>query len=103
MTRNSAFATQIRNGRGRKVSPLLIHRVASGLTQAELAKVAGVAPETVSNAERGRHHPRRLTARALAAALGCEVSELFPVDDERRPAESGAVKDAQDGARHDRA
>jgi hypothetical protein len=30
------------------------------------------------------------------------VEELF-TNDERRPVESGAVKDAQDGARHDRA
>lgn len=90
MTRNPSSVPEDKNGHGRTVSPLRVHRVASGLTQAELAKAAGVAPETISNAERGRHRPRGLTARALAAALGCQPEELFAANDERPPAEAGA-------------
>jgi DNA-binding XRE family transcriptional regulator len=70
---------------------LLVYRIASGLTQAELAEAAGVAPETISNAERGRHRPRGLTARAVASALGCEVEELFPPIHDERPPAAGAV------------
>jgi DNA-binding XRE family transcriptional regulator len=78
MIRNLSSVTEDRTERGRNVSPLLVYRTAARLTQRELAELAGVAPETISNAERRRHRPQRLTARALATALGCEVEELFP-------------------------
>jgi DNA-binding XRE family transcriptional regulator len=55
-----------------------VYRVAAGLDQRQLAALAEVSLGTVRNAESGRCSPRRLTARALAAALGVPVSELFP-------------------------
>jgi transcriptional regulator with XRE-family HTH domain len=64
-------------------SPLVVFRVAKGLTQAQLAAAAGISTETVSNIERGVYRPLPLTARALAGALGCEPEELVPVNEQR--------------------
>lgn len=42
----------------------------AGLTQAELARRAGVAPNTIARLERGeRSNPRPITRRAIDAAL----------------------------------
>lgn len=79
MIRNSAFATENRTRVGHKARPpLFIYRTALGFTQRELAEKAEVAPETISNVERGIHLPQRATARALAIALDVPVEELFP-------------------------
>ena len=66
---------------GRRPSDLALCRIASGLTQAELAERAGLARETVSRIE-GGHAPNLRTARALATALGWPVDTLFPQPDE---------------------
>jgi putative transcriptional regulator len=68
-------------------SPLRVYRVARNLTQAELAERAGVARITVGALERGENVPQLGTARALAAALGCDPDELFPPDDGYREAD----------------
>ncbi len=58
-------------------------RIASGMTQRELAVRAGVGERTIRNAESGR--PLRLDfARYLAAALGIEVTDLMRDKDELR-------------------
>ncbi|MFI9640321.1 ATP-binding protein [Micromonospora sp. NPDC051925] len=47
------------------------HRLASGLTQADLAQRAGVGVRTVRDLERGRsHRPHRTTVELIAGALG---------------------------------
>ena len=46
------------------------------LTQAELAKAAGVSVDTVVKLENGRHEPRPATVRKLARALRVEVEVL---------------------------
>ncbi|SCG72409.1 ATP-binding protein [Micromonospora rifamycinica] len=47
------------------------HRLAAGLTQADLAQRAGVGVRTIRDLERGRaHRPQRTTAELLAGALG---------------------------------
>ncbi|MFF5172415.1 ATP-binding protein [Micromonospora sp. NPDC000089] len=47
------------------------HRLAAGLTQAELAQRAGIGVRTVRDLERGRsHRPQRTTAALVADALG---------------------------------
>jgi DNA-binding XRE family transcriptional regulator len=51
------------------------------LTQSDLAALAGVTPRCVSNIETGYRAGRWRTRRRLAAALGHEVTEVFP--DER--------------------
>lgn len=65
------------------------HRRAAGLTQEELAELAGVSPRSISELERGGAHlPRRDTIGLLARALGLSppdrqlIEEL--VDQQRR-------------------
>ena len=62
----------------RRSTPLRIWRAASGLSQCELASLAGVRHETVCRLELDRNEPRRSTADHLADALGVDVEELFP-------------------------
>jgi molybdate-binding protein/DNA-binding XRE family transcriptional regulator len=49
-----------------------------GLSQAELARRAGVSRQVVNMVERERVVPSVLTALALAEALGCSVSDIYP-------------------------
>jgi transcriptional regulator with XRE-family HTH domain len=53
-----------------------------GITQVELARLAGVHPDTVSNVVHGGHCSTE-TLEKLAAALGVDIGELFgaPLDD----------------------
>jgi transcriptional regulator with XRE-family HTH domain len=53
-----------------------------GITQVELARLAGVHPDTVSHVVHGGHCSTD-TLEKLAAALGVDVGELFgtPLDD----------------------
>jgi DNA-binding XRE family transcriptional regulator len=48
---------------------LIRRRVASGLSQAELARRAGVRPETLNRIERGRTTPDFATVRKLVIAM----------------------------------
>ena len=52
-------------------------REAAGMTQAKLARAAGVSRPLVSAVEAGRHQPGVATALALAGVLGTSVEELF--------------------------
>lgn len=52
-------------------------RVAAGLTQAELAEIAGVSRKTVNTVENGVFVPSTILALSLARALGATVEELF--------------------------
>ena len=52
----------------------------AGLSQEDLAARAGVHPHTISKIERGLLVvPRPSTCRKLAAALGCQIVDLFEV------------------------
>jgi DNA-binding XRE family transcriptional regulator len=51
-------------------------RIEAALTQAELAKEAGVAVNTVAELERDEREPHMSTARKLAEALGVHPREL---------------------------
>lgn len=51
-------------------------REAAGLSQAALAKRAGMNRFTVAKLEQGLHEPSWATANALAKALGVEVGEF---------------------------
>src|SRR4051794_20850653 len=48
------------------------HRLEGGLTQAALARRAGVSARTIQNIERGVAWPRQATAERLADALGLD-------------------------------
>jgi transcriptional regulator with XRE-family HTH domain len=63
------------------VSPLEIARRARGLSQLDLARLAGVSRETISLIERGEL-PRMRTAHAIARALGVALDVLLPINDE---------------------
>lgn len=57
-------------------------REALGLSQAELAKMAGVGQHTVSDIETGRHIPRVDVAILIARALMQPVEALFIVSED---------------------
>jgi transcriptional regulator with XRE-family HTH domain len=46
------------------------------MTQQHLANLAGIHAQTVSDIERGKHHPSDETMDSLAAALGVTASQL---------------------------
>lgn len=52
-------------------------RTAAGLTQAELADLAGVSRKTVNTVENGVFIPSTLLALSLARALNTTVEDLF--------------------------
>jgi transcriptional regulator with XRE-family HTH domain len=54
-------------------------RKARGLSQAKLAALADLDPSTVSQIETGARHANMRTLERLAAALGAEVGDLFPL------------------------
>lgn len=64
-------------GRG-TCSPLRVYRVARGLTQRDLAELAGVREETIGRIETGRHLPRLSTVQAIAHVLGTTSDSLVP-------------------------
>lgn len=60
-----------------------------GLTQAELAGLAGLGPDVVSRLENGRYRsPGLRTLRRVAAGLDLRVGDLLPDTVERPQAES---------------
>lgn len=73
------------------MSNLKSHRRAAGLTQAQLAKQAGVSRQLVGAVEAGRHLPRVDAGIALAAALGVDVAQLFAVAPAPRDVLTGAA------------
>jgi len=60
---------------------LVRRRLAAGLSQAELARRAGVRPETLNRIERGRTTPDFATVRKLAVAMSAaEREKLAPAN-----------------------
>ena len=55
-------------------------RTAAGLTQAELAELAGVSRQTVVAVEAGDYAPSVFLALSLARHLGSTVEALFDVE-----------------------
>jgi transcriptional regulator with XRE-family HTH domain len=53
-------------------------REALGLTGAQLAARAGLAPSAVSQIETGKRSPTSMSVMKLAAAMGIEAGELYP-------------------------
>ena len=64
---------------------LKLHRLLAGeMTQAELAKRAGVARQTIIAIEQGRFNPSVKLALLLADALNTTVEELFILEEADR-------------------
>lgn len=59
---------------------LKVGRAERGLTQAELARLAGVTRQTISSIENGEFVPSALLAFVLAKRLKMPVEELFSVE-----------------------
>jgi len=67
--------------RPRPLNALQRKRIASGLSQDELAEAVGVSRQTISSIENRRTTPSVQLALAIAAELGARVEELFPRDE----------------------
>lgn len=61
---------------------LKVARAERGLSQAELAQIAGVTRQTISSIETGQYLPSALLAFVLADRLGKRVDELFTLSEE---------------------
>ncbi len=55
-------------------------RTRLGLSQQDLAKVAGVSRQMISGVESGKYAPSVTIALSLATALGCTVEDLFSLE-----------------------
>ena len=53
-----------------------------GISQKQLAMLAGIPITTLSDVERGLHIPGVDVALRIAAALGCSVTDLFILEEE---------------------
>ncbi len=58
------------------ITPLARALFESGCTQKQIAQAAGLNPNTVASAVRGRHQPRTRTLFALSKALGQPIDTL---------------------------
>ncbi len=58
-------------------------RAQKGLTQQELADLAGVSRQTIISLERGRYNPSITLAFRLARLFGVTVEELFIYSEEQ--------------------
>jgi DNA-binding XRE family transcriptional regulator len=59
-------------------SNLRVARCLGGVTQAELARAAGVCTWTLAGIEQCKMPGRRTTRKKIAAALGVKIEVLFP-------------------------
>jgi transcriptional regulator with XRE-family HTH domain len=60
-------------------------RAAKHLTREQLAVAAGRSASTIALLERGEVDPKSASVGAIAAALGCDVCDLFAPDTDDRP------------------
>lgn len=70
---------------------LRIAREHAGLEQDELADMIGVSRNTISNAESGKVHPRRITLNAIALATGVPVSWFLEGDEDGQSGPGGGA------------
>ena len=66
----------------RLTNRLKVARAERGLSQSELAAMAGVTRQTVSSIETGQYCPSALLAFTMAKRLGKHVEELFALEGE---------------------
>lgn len=59
---------------------LKLQRALRGLTQAELAEMAGITRKSINAIEAGHMVPSTILALKLAKALGVTVEELFSIE-----------------------
>lgn len=64
----------------RLANRLKVARAETGLSQSELAALAGVTRQTISSIETGQYCPSALLAFLIAKRLGKPVEELFALE-----------------------
>lgn len=52
-------------------------RIRQGMSQAELARVVGVARQSINGVEQGRANPTPLLAKNIAETLGISFDDIF--------------------------
>ena len=60
-----------------------------GLTQARLATAVGITEQHCQNIEYGKAKPNVYLAQRLAKALGKEVHDIFPIEEDGKEKSSG--------------
>lgn len=73
---------------------LRVQRAICGLTQADLAELAGITRVSVNAIEGGRMMPSVFLALKLARALGVSVDDLFSLSGEERVEDEQVTSDA---------
>lgn len=68
--------------KARLLNRLKVARAERGLSQGELARIAGVTRQTISSIETGQYLSSALLAFVLADRLGKRVDELFTLSEE---------------------
>lgn len=58
--------------------PVKEERLRQGVKESELAELAGITVECLSQCENFHHYPHAKTRKSLAEALGCRQKYLFP-------------------------
>jgi putative transcriptional regulator len=58
-----------------------VERAKKNITQAELAKLAGVSRQTINAMELGKYVPSTVLALRLASIFDVEVSEIFILEE----------------------
>lgn len=69
------------NDRYRLVNRLRVARAEHGLSQEQLAVMAGVTRQTISYIETGQYAPSTRLALVLALKLGKQVEDLFSLEE----------------------
>jgi putative molybdopterin biosynthesis protein len=67
-------------------------RLRLGMSQKDLAAIAGVSRQTISGVESGQYAPSTTMALRLANALGCQVEDLFWLTQDRAEIEAIPAK-----------
>ena len=57
-------------------------RTQKGLSQTELAKMAGTTQNTISSLETGRYNPSILLAHKIASFFGLTIEDVFVFEEE---------------------
>jgi putative molybdopterin biosynthesis protein len=68
-------------------------RTRLGMSQQELANLAGVTRQTISGVESGQYAPSVAISLRLAKALGCQVEDLFWFEEDLPQIEATLTKD----------
>lgn len=58
-------------------SPITRARMAAGMTQGQLAEAIGVHAQDIGRWERGERNPKLASLQRMAAAMGCELTDLI--------------------------